>query len=219
MLGGEETSSWRVRPLMFKLAVHQAAVTVSAGYELRACPDHHVGSLSGLRSGQTDFPVRHLPEMGRDGGMDLILVLESPHIAEFKTSIGPAKGNTGRLIRAHISEIAKNFGLHPQSLTLVNAVQYQCSLGKKPIEHRDAVFRSAWSMFARVSFGNRLSQYINGADCIVVNACTKGNKSMDGLSLRELVVDEIFNKLNRPSNLRIAHPASWASAKNRKATW
>jgi hypothetical protein len=146
----------------------------------------------------------------------VVLILESPHINEFVGNAGPAKGKSGTLIRKYLSEVLGQFVPAHAGLFLVNAIQYQCSLGVSTDKHRDVVFRNAWSIFAQENFCTRLQKLKVGEPIFVVNACTKGKKASDVPTLQELVEVAIQNSLNHHSDLLVSHPVSWWSRQNRK---
>lgn len=177
------------------------------------CPDQYVGKIADFKA-KEDFPVRVNIFAGQtaDVCMDfssydqiMILVLESPHIAEYfeqtaknqyncKCShppcpaMGKIIGDAGANIRKYILEI---FGDHYEDyhLILMNAVPFQCSLGflldpkkyKDNCTRRDYVFKKAWEdneigcEFFKTRFENLLAKLKNRR-VIIVNACTAGDK-------------------------------------------
>lgn len=168
------------------------------------CPDQYVGTVGQSFSdwkrqdiGYQDFPA-NLDSV-------VILVLESPHRSEFEQPVGPAKGPTGRNIAAWMeAALAKAEVANPNSyhLILVNAVQYQCSLGEKPLNTviRDRIFSRYWEQngaAGRRDFVQRMESYWGKwPDAIVINACTK--ELMD--LVRESDVEFSYE---------VSHPASW----------
>lgn len=164
----------------------------------------------------------------------IVIVLESPHKDEYifnetqKQYIGPALGTTGQnllnwlpsvLINYVPTEIDKKTGtakciekhnikLEKYAIKLVNAVQYQCSLGQDTELFRDKVFSKMWkNPDVRKSFGKRLKE---SKPCIIINCCTKGDYKQEEDSLRFRVQEEI-NKLAKDNPcllLRAAHPSS-----------
>ena len=116
----------------------------------------------------------------------IILVLESPHVAEFdpitKKALGPCKGKTGENIKMHLSKILENnqIGLtlyhREYDIVLLNAIQYQCSLGEDTKLYRDAMFLYYWEQpDFRKDFLKRLDSARNiYSESILVNCCTKG---------------------------------------------
>lgn len=116
----------------------------------------------------------------------IIIILESPHIAEFdpitKQPLGPCQGKTGENIAMYLSEILKSnhVGLtlsHKKyDIVLLNAIQYQCSLGEDTKLYRDAMFLYYWEQLDfRKDFVERLIRArTTYSESIIVNCCTKG---------------------------------------------
>lgn len=122
----------------------------------------------------------------------LIFILESPHIDEFdsktKKPIGPAcgkKGQAGCNIEHYLNTVFKNSPLFASSLKnnstyellLMNAVQYQASLGISPIDKqkRDDNWLDFWNRGFDKDLVNRIKHIRKYAqDVKVVNLCTIG---------------------------------------------
>lgn len=204
---------------MFEHAVIQAVACPPVDYVREPCPDQYVGSLHQLDEHSNDFPCREPAETTFSPDKRVILVLESPHQKEFVPPFGPAKGSTGSLIRRHLREILAARASACFGLFLVNAIQNQCSLGRRPKVYRDAVFLRAWDLYGREDLVRRLRAIVDGHQVLVINACTKGKTKDCKLSRRQLVENAIQVALDRASDIRITHPASWASSNNRRATW
>lgn len=197
----------------------------AAAGKLRPCPDQYVGLINSFVPG-SDFPERSKPSRRRSGKC-ILMVLESPHRSEFGRKRhgvwiahdpGPAYGATGKAITRHISKVIdpgtyRNFGL-----VLINAVQYQCSRGKSPLDEkvRDQNFVQIWNRGGRDAFEQRLSNICRPRD-VIINACTKGKSGKLG-ELRGLVQEAIDSKklLSRSHTLRSTHPASWRDAERIK---
>lgn len=164
----------------------------------------------------------------------IVIVLESPHTGEFFedentwSAIGPACGTTGENLYKWLPEVLLNYvpcSVDPKDATatynnikeisdgeykvfLINAIQFQCSLGKSTTEYRDAVFASMWSDDVKASFQERLERC---SPNIIINCCTKGHNIKDeNNELRRLVQEEIntYNKDKNALLLRAAHPSS-----------
>ena len=133
----------------------------------------------------------------------VIVILESPHIKEFeaRTAPAPALGCTGTKLRAEWNNV---FGDEFESydLILMNAIQYQCSLGFSPIqpEIRDYVFKSMFSDDCQRSFQERFSRYHRDKDLVVL-AATKNLKIILQQSMGDLPYAEV------------SHPSSWRTKK------
>ena len=206
---------------MFEHAVNSAIATPPADYVRETCPDQYVGMLHQLKSNAIDFPCRQLAEASCFNGKMAILILESPHTREFVKPVGPAKGSTGRLIRLYLHEILSAYDNYDFGIFLVNAIQNQCSLGRSPkrYPYRDVVFKTAWNSYGQADFIRRLSSLANVREALVINACTLGRGVGSETSRREWVEEAVFKALNRASDIRITHPASWASSSSRNARW
>ena len=174
-------------------------------FAFRECPDQIVAELCITKTGANDYDVSFVEIDGKKTkdnngfsreaippelvGNRIVLVLESPHIEEYRETHepGPAYGKTGRNIKAFLPHILaeairtkKMFEGEPTGrykLILMNAIQYSCSLGVATEKYRDAMFLLSWKRDdVRNSFCNRLRRiYGNDGKCIVINCCTMGN--------------------------------------------
>ena len=168
-------------------------------------------------------------EFYKNQAIDTIaLVLESPHKKEFEnSSCGPAKGAAGENISdILLGNLAKfrfindiqNEGAYFKTsidlregkykLLLINAVQYQCSLGdltgKGKKEQRDKIFRAFFIREAQDDFIERLRRH---NPKIIINCCTGGHyMKVDGL---QKMVQEVIDRENFSAVKLIgSHPAS-----------
>lgn len=183
----------------------------SADWSRDICPDQYVGSLGQL-GGNRDFQCR-LPVDSRPNSACFVLILESPHIHEFRGLPGPAKGRTGIMIRSHLMEVVgAERARRDVGILLVNAIQFQCSLGVPTSKYRDAVFTECWKAFGQNDFEYRVARLWRRGDC-VINACTKG-----GCDLR-LMVERALERAIGRSNLRRAHPSTWWRPDRRLRSW
>lgn len=201
----------------FSAVVRKVIKTPPETLEERPCPDQMVGTLRQL---QSDGKIAaRSPASIRPSQSAVLMVLESPHTHEFKDPFGPAKGNTGRLIARHALSVLGPQGSDNAPLILINAIQYQCSLGEKPRQHRDEVFLAAWHEFGRSDFCARLKTIYRDND-IVVCACTKGDLGAANKSLRQLVYEAIVDVLPKEAQvLRKTHPSSWYLQSSRDYEW
>lgn len=174
--------------------------------ESRSCPDQYMGSLSQILGRQT-FSERSLATM-RPNSPCIIMVLESPHVDEFIGDLGPAKGFTGEMIRMHLRTALPIENLSAYGLIVMNAIQYQCSLGVNTDLYRDRVFRSAWAAGGRESLGDRVEQLYRYDD-IIMNCCTKGKDYQVETPLRMLVERELRRVLPGVRSIRRLHPSAW----------
>ncbi|AFA47990.1 hypothetical protein [Acetobacterium woodii] len=166
----------------------------------------------------------------------IIIVLESPHVNEFEIGGNPipAIGATGYALENKFSEIFDNYLKSKDSdirfddgyyhVFIMNAIEYQCSLGFSTSRYRDIVFKSLWEQNEIIdSFSSRLSKY---NPIITISLCTKGNKTnfkkiaLDSfdyckdkkLTMRNMVINEIVSNsdLNQEHKIiRGCHPSSW----------
>ncbi|MDS1821569.1 hypothetical protein QX249_12925 [Vibrio parahaemolyticus] len=151
------------------------------------------------------------------------IILESPHVDEFKHQPAiPAAGATGRNIIQCLEVALSNHSPNTiqdgvYSITLVNAIQHQASLGVKPIYFRDAIFREMWKSGYRELFKARLLNYLAKGD-IIINACTCGKTTSKQLKLREdvqVTIDAALGTLPFSIPLiRFEHPSVWGRILN-----
>lgn len=182
------------------------------------CLDKYAGKISDIAKEKRRDPVDK-----RGTEKCLILILESPHVDEFKDRYNPAPamGRTGEKIAAYIKQVKdldkyqENYGL-----ILMNAIQYQCSLGEPTQYFRDQIFRAAWENddLGKKNFQDRLLKVFNPGD-VIVNCCTKGNKKP---YLRDLVQDAIEEMQEQCKFSEIfgrTHPSYWHMPKNQEFDW
>lgn len=189
-----------------------------AALEERRCPDQYVGVISEIEQ-EGDFTCR-VPAAQRPRNLScVLLVLESPHTSEFEGRPGPAKGTTGKRIIRYLREVPGLRDKRDFGLLLVNAVQFQCSLGLRTSEVRDAVFLDAWVNGGSTDFASRLQMLYRDGD-LVVNCCTRGNSRTAASHLRAQVQPTVASVLPPGTEvLRRNHPAGWHSPKNRTREW
>lgn len=161
----------------------------------------------------------------------LAIVLESPHKEEFdyknKRAIGPAIGTSGNNLKKYLPQVVFNYlpdrtvdnkiYYAPEDqipngkykVLLINAIQYQCSLGEDTKQYRDKIFSVMWKQLSvRNDFCDRLKSH---KPCVVINACTStGDKD------RKSNVQNAINECQSKLNLQSPHPSSWYDASNRR---
>lgn len=176
------------------------------------CPDKWF-RVHQMRSSTSKLPYQDMINF-KEGTLErrqkIVIVLESPHIDEFepKGHPCPANGKTGRFLRSFWGKI---FGddYNDKDIVLVNAIQYQCSLGFSPIDGliRDSVFQEllAKPCFA-CDFRKRVSNVICPGD-IVLNACTTGRARIGKKNNKEMVSEVLGS--GGWCVINVAHPASW----------
>jgi len=195
---------------------HARDIIENRDIELRLCPDQYVGIIREFSSESNDFPVRTPAEIRPENLNCLIMILESPHKAEFIVDLpSPANGSTGRLIRQHILTVMGLSNYENYGLLLMNAIQNQCSVGHPTCFYRDEIFMSVWNDGRNVEFVDRLNELYSDGD-VIVNCCTKG-KGRGPTELRQLVQSSI--PIDERIVLRRTHPSSWYSERNRNSEW
>lgn len=179
------------------------------------CPDQDVGIVGAI----VETGEFHRQAIGdRDGRQRVILILESPHIAEFNAPNGPAQGTTGRNIRDYLLHVRGLAGVGQFRLILMNPVQYQCSLGDlQEITRRVVLFNRIWELGGRQDFVDRLSSYFLPGDC-VVNCCT-GVDAPGVVALRQQVQEAAQQATRGQHVLRRFHPFTWMKPAQRDGEW
>ena len=134
------------------------------------CPDQIVGQIEKddndnilVDWSEYDFKTRINIDYRSEINIDnkIILILESPHVEEFVEPYGPAKGVTGKNIRNLFQAVCgEDLLIGKYNLILMNAIQYQCSLGLPTKYYRDKVFDSVWECFGRSNFESRINKLV-----------------------------------------------------------
>lgn len=178
------------------------------------CPDQWIADLTSKNGG---INVQHVPRLNLCTSTSMtspriVIILESPHVDEFKgdvSSWGPARGTTGDNIYELLPEMMRSkIPDGEYHLVLINAIQFQCSLGLTDRAIRDDVFTNCWSNESVASdFINRLRLATSSEADIFINACTEIG--------REQVDDKLSSVLaEKHLRFRLWHPSAWARAKN-----
>lgn len=146
----------------------------------------------------------------------IVLILESPHKDEYddsKSSItpAPALGRTGSNLDnkfvCKINEFIKNNTKRVEikngvyNIILMNAVQYQCSMGLVPLNTtvRNALFLQMWfNGKVRKNFTKRLNKY---APDVVINCCTNG--SVNGHNINKSFLKKINREIKISNNKEV----------------
>lgn len=186
--------------------------------EARQCPDQFLGVISEIERSD-GFPLR-IPAPQRPPNRPcVLLVLESPHTSEFIGEPGPAKGGTGRNIIRFLREAVGTHDKRDFGLILINAVQFQCSLGCKTSVVRDTVFDEAWARGGRTDFEARVRALYRSGD-YVVNCCTRGSSKVGSSQLRAKVHEALLGALPPGTGVfRRNHPSFWHFSANRTRDW
>lgn len=204
------------------------------------CPDQIVASL--INGSWTDLARKRLLPKRQHGQRVLHVVLESPHADEFGPSpqfspLGPAMGTTGANLKKYLALIPGlqqgHFLVH-----LINAIQYQCSLGslgnRLCKKRRDHIWHECWHNHnGRSFFLNRLRCYYQKNDLVVVAATQSiltdnalRNYNIQGIKeAKKYVIDSVLAALGLPSvgshtlwpsgvthaDILTYHPSCWHS--------
>ena len=135
----------------------------------------------------------------------IVVILESPHINEYnyKDSTGeillrippmPAMGTTGLKLQKDFIDTANNLlkdGCY--DVILMNAIQYQCSLGENPNENRDRIWLKMWLEEERdKNLIKRLEEY---KPDIIFNLCTEGDHKNDKMCKRNSIDDTYLKEI------------------------
>lgn len=143
---------------------------------------------------------------------NIVIVLESPHKNEYNTDFRhPAIGPTGNNLKLYFySLLGKLNGTIKNStkchVYLMNAIQYQCSLGYHTSIFRTEIFNSMWKHHKKdEDFLDRLKDFYPN---IIINLCTKTDELQDIVQKK---IDEFVNNNNNKtiSLYRGTHPSSW----------
>ncbi|HCE2154852.1 hypothetical protein [Vibrio parahaemolyticus] len=187
-------------------AISRQVKNKNALYHTQRCPDK---TWTYVKYSNGQFIECALAEDEKPQGK-VIFILESPHKDEYRDldDISPAKGKTGDnfndslinfLVLSQYHKECFNSGLY--EVVIMNAVQYQTSLGLDPKEYRTVIFQLSWLAFARNDFIERLRSHLIGFEKqnVIFNACTKGNvlkikqarNLLSGLKLTKCVCSKI----------------------------
>ena len=160
-------------------------------FTLHPCMDQIVGTLTNgiympSQRSNIDYQIsnghRFINNIVQD---PIVIVLESPHKNEYDASgnaIGPAQSTTGRLFNLKFTSMVSNstiadaISLDTHDVIMVNAVQYQCSLGN-PLNTRAnrAIRDQIWLNCLSGGCAQDLIYRIDAIDPMcVINLCTKG---------------------------------------------
>ena len=179
------------------------------------------GSYNSIRKWKTKFDIDYITNgravsHGRTIKSPIVIILESPHVDEFDSNgkaKGPAQGKTGDFFDIYFEQLLKQsiisniIGTSTHAVVFVNSVQYQCSLGKRPLKgiNRNNCNRN-WKLCFQSGCDIDLVDRLNALNPIaVINLCTATLKK------------DVEQKVCHFSNYtRGNHPISWRYNKNRK---
>ena len=185
---------------------------------LSSCPDQIFGHMKGKTyiprsiAERENILYKECPTEISPLRCPIVVVLESPHKSEFSGTkpLGIAHGKTGALFntnfgalfsRTDIFQDIKTDDIH--DVVLVNAVQYQCSLGLPLNKYENKLKRDElWlSCFERQCASDLCDRLAALEPFSVINLCTKGVKNL------QLVLHEKL--CNFPNYMYGTHPSTW----------
>lgn len=157
---------------------------------------------------------------------NIVVLLESPHKDEYSKSgtlcpIAPAQGETGKNISHYLERYLNNPPSHCEYIRsnsvgshviICNPVQFQISLHAARLKLTPAYEARVWEKLWNITevkdcFLRRLLYY---CPHIIINACTKKGRGVDGLKgIVRRFLEEKSNCFPRPCHVyETAHPAS-----------
>jgi hypothetical protein len=196
------------------------------GWQRGYCPDRYVGQIGQIKSMADWSIVDRALSQRRPDGRCILLVMESPHLDEYRDPDNPwpANGKTGRQVRAQAGELAASLSMDDGvGLVLLNAINFQCSLGAPTKCFRDQVFIAAWedSTIGEDHFKSRLRKWYRPEQGdVIVNACTKGCNKDNSRQLR-LMVEEAIATVEPDTGRRArrCHPFGWFRSRAVSKDW
>lgn len=183
------------------------------------------GKYHSLRTRHRNFNVDYYSTntsrcIGKIIKSPIVIILESPHKYEFDPQgnpIGPAQYKTGKYFDEYFEELLEKSCIYnalsgrKHAVVFVNAVQYQCSLGKalsgyKNKKNREIRDKNWEQCFINGGCRTDLICRVNALNpAAVINLCTSNLRGyIDGL---------FYNNANYTSG---NHPSSWYCKRNRK---
>lgn len=186
------------------------------GWQRGYCPDRYVGPIGQIKGVGDWSKVNRKSSLCRPDGRCILLVMESPHLDEYRDPDNPwpANGKTGRQVRAQADKLAASLSMDDDDgLVLLNAINFQCSLGAPTRCFRDEVFIAAWEdpLIGEEHFKKRLGRWYRPEQGdVIVNACTKGCNKGNLRPLRQMVEDAIETiEPDIGRRTRRCHPFGW----------
>ena len=201
-------------------------------YEKRKCEDQYVAIVE-ITKHKVEYVINEIEsrdenkikEIEKFDIPTIALVLESPHKREYYNIPSPARGITGSNINScFLGALAKFISINDMKehgaffissskisegkykLLLINAIQYQCSLGKLGIDNRkqkEDIFCKVWCAGGKKDFVSRLKK---ACPRIIINCCT-GEKKREN-TLMGKVQDAIDENFAGSLRLTGVHPSS-----------
>lgn len=187
------------------------------------------GRKTALKVTKEDISETNLDETKNKAS--LVLILESPHKNEYDNNgapIRPANGTSGKNIYNHLCDVLNNpntgnkFNNANEKLQeflsnhikntltvwVVNAIQYQCSMGIVPINHmiKESNWIDEWHS-SRNTLVKRLNNFMDNSVCssaFYINLCTIGNYIP-----MKTIVGESIKPVSNNNYCEGPHPSSW----------
>jgi hypothetical protein len=200
------------------------------------CPDIYAGEIDdGVMTDIFFNPSdrknkQHLLPPDRNSSFKtIVIILESPHLDEYKdhSFINPALGTTGENLQNYFEKLINALAISEHDLKngqyriiLMESIQYQCSLGIKPLNKniRNLVFSEIWNLQnkngefpTKNDFISRLASYMPD---VILNLCTTPSNN--------LVQKEIEQYRNKYPSVKLyigCHPSSWHRYDKEKNTY
>ena len=183
----------------------------------RKCPDNYVGMLSirgenwFIQKGARYENKRLVLRKRNTKKEKIVIILESPHRDEFMLNLtAPALGATGEKIHRYLYNLLYNYNLlnsRETEIYIVNAIQFQCSLGFETSKYRDKIFKELWAQNGvKASLIRRIKRI---APTIIINAITKIKKG--NTTIKEELSNDLKN-LDFSIWEASTHPVKWDKA-------
>lgn len=186
-----------------------------------SCPNQSVGRIGDI-SKTKSFTREEITKVSQNTKI-VLLILESPHTDEYLQdnsgcwrARGPACGCTGYWIRHHLLTVLQfvnsSIDYTQWELLLVNAVRFQCSLGRNLQQRqnrclKEKILRKCLQTHVfRKDLRDMVRDVVDGRTCLVVNACTKQTRG----AVTELLLPNVSNGV-----VECDHPSSWRRGKAR----
>ena len=175
------------------------------------CPDNYIGEIDGEKFISVEDRYKAYMEnkkthkSGIKGEENIIILLESPHKDEFtRKFIAPALGETGERLNSYLEPLLKRSSIvgSKAKIFLVNAIQYQCSLGFPTKCVRNFVFNQLFDedRFKKDLKGRIDKQHPKTILIVTTSFCRKKIKEWIMKEYKEVCVYEADS-----------HPSVWTS--------
>ncbi len=201
--------------------------------ENEQCPDNYVGTFTKKNNGEIKSDLwftkqartnhqdkisltsERLNLIKQSGKPVMLVILESPHAEEFnqtyEISPSPALGVTGDMMSKHFIDIISPYVEDDTyHVILVNAIQYQCSLGVDTNIYRDRIWLNLWLCHGlKDVFQAKLVQY--NPD-VIINLCTRGSHQKDPLApvgaktvINQKYIDDVLGMSSNKCSYTLSH--------------